>query len=174
MKRRKGRRGRRPNDSPPPIVAERKKIKAAEDDEDVVQSVTLVHVAIPDDEDDFAPALRSAPSFKAVVKAYLPVCDAMVVLPWLHEECIIVPREWILAQQGDTGRKGHYLLDEDAAASDGRAIGGEYTPATVIEELDDGDTLVLQLTDFDPTDWFGAYAVCTGAEEVQRRFKEEE
>ena len=124
---------------------------------------SIVHVAIPYGEDDFPEDLRSVPSFKALLKAYLPTCDAFVVLPWLSQESIIVPRQWIVVPPNNDHKKtiqGRYRLKAGVTTDDGRVIGGEYTPATVIEELDNGETLVLLLTDFDPSDWFSAYATC--------------
>ena len=140
-----------------------------EDDKD--QTLSIIHVAIPEEEDDFPSSLRSVPSFKALLKTYLPMCDAFVIVPWLHEESIIVPRQWIVSKNQDLGSEGHYLLDDGATIKGGESVGGQWTPATVVDELDGGD-LVLLLTDFDPADWFSAYAVC-GAKDVPHRFKEE-
>ena len=130
------------------------------DEEEDDDMVSIVHVSIPAKEDDFPDNLRSVPSFKALLRTYLPACDAFVVLPWLSQESIIVPRQWIVVSDDPKRTTGRYRLKAGATTDDGRKIGGEYTPATVIEELDNGETLVLLLTDFDPSDWFSAYAVC--------------
>lgn len=122
----------------------------------MIESPWKWQVTIPFDEDSFPLTLRSMGSFTATVESVIPACNGVVVRPQGEGKSIVVPVAWLSTLKQP--RSGMYRIGEDVSTEAGKVLTGTRVKAIVLEELLDGQML-LQLCDFDKTDWYSGYVV---------------
>ena len=142
---------------PPKKRTARDKGKATDDDEEEEQEQEVT-VTIPNGDDDFEENLWDRP-FKATVIKYLHRCDAYVVKRAKEGDFMLLPRSMLAEKSGRAQETVLYKLDSKVKTDTGDSVGGDWVEASVLEQLSDGKTLVLQLHDFDPGDWWSSYVV---------------